>query len=202
MKRVIGSMLAALGGSFALFLTVGFALGTRAQNYEAWWISLPLGFPLVWTLFGLAWATGTKRRVRPVVGVLISLGALEYAGFFAYATLGISRQVSRSASLLAGAAYLALFPLWLLALLFAAIAWALLRGQNLRGVRSIFLGITTAWLAAWLGFWGVWFPRMGNIRLLTPQSWLIHAFFWLPALLTLVFALTLRRGGSSGEQDG
>jgi len=130
MKRIVGSLLVTLVGLLALFLTVGFALGTRAQNYEGWWISLPVGLPLVWTLFGLAWAIGAKRRARPVVGILIALGALEYAGFFAYATFRISRQVAESTSPLAGIGYLALLPLWLMVFLFTLIAWALLRGQN------------------------------------------------------------------------
>lgn len=200
--RILGNILITLIALFALFVAVFFPFGVRSQ-FEGWWIILMIGLPLACILLGLSWAMWARRRVRPVVSILIALGALTYTAFFAYATRAISQMVAKSTGLLAGMAYLALFPLWLLAFLFTVIAWALLRGQNLRGARSLFLGITAAWLAAWLMFWSVWLSRPEASRVLTFQAWPIHAFFLLPAILTLVFTLMLGKTGSRDDQpDG
>lgn len=194
--RVVANVLITLIGLFVLFLTVGFAFGIRASNHEGWWVGLPIGLPPTWTLLGLAWAMWTGRRARPITGLLTALGALEYAAFFAYATFAISREVARSTGLLAGIAYLALFPLWGLVVLFTVLAWVLLRGQGVRRARFVFLVVALAWLAAWLGFWGIWLSRPGTDGLLAPRFWVIHGFFLLPALFTLTLGQALgRRNG-------
>jgi len=51
-----------------LLLTIGFALGRRAQGDEAPWINFPIGLPLVAVFFAIAWALWTGHRVRPVLG--------------------------------------------------------------------------------------------------------------------------------------
>ncbi|MCS7286698.1 MAG: hypothetical protein RMK30_06295 [Anaerolineae bacterium] len=188
MARILGGTFIALAGLALFILIVLFAAGTRTQNYESWWISIPTGFPLVWLLLGLAWAVWTRRRIRPVAGILTAFGALWYAVFFAYATFGITRAVIESTSPLAGIAYLALIPIWFIALLSTLLGWALLRGQNIPWVRFVYLSISLAWLVAWLGFWWALFPALERIELTHPMTWIVNGFFLLPTLLTLGLA--------------
>lgn len=196
MAHIFGGILAVLTGLVLLLLTVGFAIGTYAQQYEGWWVSIPVGLPLVWTFFGLAWAAWTRRRIRPVLGALLALGALWYTAFFAYATITISRQVAMSSDWLAGLAFLALIPLWVVAFLFTLLARVFLHRQGIPWAPFVFVGISLGWLVALWGFVGTIPPESLIPR--EPEGWLVYGFFLFPSILTLGLSMGLGKGRRSG----
>ncbi|MCS7282395.1 MAG: hypothetical protein NZ769_03400 [Anaerolineae bacterium] len=196
MGRIVGGVLAFLTGFILLFLTAAFAIGTYAQQYEGWWVSLPVGLPLVGIFFGLAWAAWRRRRLRPVLGAILAWSALGYTAFSAYATFSISRQVAASADLLAGIAFLFLIPLWVVVLLFTLLARLLLHREEIPWAPFVFVGISLGWLVAFWGFVGIIPPE----RLIPPEpeGWLAYGFFLFPSILALGLSIGLGKGRRSG----
>lgn len=187
--RRAGGCLLFLIGLVLLFLMVGFALSTAAQGYEAPWISFPLGLPLVAAVIPTAWALWTGRRVRPVAGMALASAALGYGLSFTLLTGWIAGEVAKSTSGLAGLAFIALLPFPPGILLFAFLAWLLLRRQGSRAAPFLFLGIALSFVAAWAS----WLLRLRIPAGPAHENLAIHAFFLISALLTLMMGMTLIR---------
>lgn len=186
--RRAGGCLLFLVSLILLLLIVGFALGTAAQGYEAPWISVPIGLPLVAALIPTAWALWAGRRVRPVAGMALAGAALGYGLSLTLLTWGIAGGVAKRTDWLAGTAFIALLPFPPGILLFAFLAWLLLRRQGIPAAPFLFLGIALSFAAAWAGLW-VYFPRLWG----DPEALPVHAFFLIPALLVLGMGMTLGR---------
>ncbi|HXF68272.1 MAG TPA: hypothetical protein VNK89_00565 [Thermoflexus sp.] len=206
--RWIGAVLFGLAGCVLAFLSVGGALATLQQRYEAWWGFLLLGLPLAAVLLGTAWALGAGQRVRPVVGTLLAIAALVYTLALAGITIAASTAVARARDLFAGLAFVPAAMFWPAPVLLTALAGALLWKQGMRLAPYLLTGIALGWLTGWAGLWVVllgsasppspvnrlsrvaepsgwesWAYRLG--LLIHPEAWPAHLFFLLPAALAL-----------------
>ncbi|MCX7689489.1 hypothetical protein [Thermoflexus sp.] len=216
--RIVGGLLTGLLGLAALIVTGGLT-ATGLSGYEAWWIFPPIGLPLVGLFFATTWALGAGRRVRPVIGSWLALAALTWSALFGVLFYVMLQEVTRSLSPFATIGFVALMPLWPPVVLAVLLSWPLLWRQGIIWAPLALLGVALIWIASWVHLlsrvWSLLQRIHGALGLLperplrlleplqpdpvarwwslimSPEGWLIHAFFLVPAALALIAGLTL-----------
>lgn len=186
--RWMGVILCGLLGGGLVFLSLGGAFATWQQAYEAWWIFL-LGLPIAAIFLGTSWALGTRRRVRPVAGILVAIAALVYTLFLVWFTIVTAISVARSPHWLAGLGFVPVVMFWPIPVLLIVLAGGLLWKQGARLTPYLFAGIALGWLIGWAGFCVI-FPELLGV----PEAWPVHPFFLLPLILALGFGIAGSRG--------
>ncbi|MFN3741263.1 MAG: hypothetical protein ACK4VW_01160 [Anaerolineales bacterium] len=162
--RYLGVILFALLGGALTLLSVGGALATWQQTYEAGWIFL-FGLPLAAIFLGISWALGSRRRVRVVAGVLVTVAALFYEFLFVSLAVGGSWAAINSPSLLAGLALLPAVWVWPIPLLFILIGGWLLWKQKIPLASFLMSAIALIGSLGWLAFEAILlFERFEQMR--------------------------------------
>nr|BAL57510.1 hypothetical protein HGMM_F51C01C30 [uncultured Chloroflexota bacterium] len=172
--RRLGGCVFLLIAGVLLALMIGFAISTFLQHYQAWWISFPYGIPLLAISLAIAVALFSGQRVRPALGMWLLIAALWYSLLFLFAVVALSWF-----------ACLYVLPLWPLVVVPMVGAGWLLRGQHVRYAPWLFAGISICWILAFIAILFIIVPIDSSIEL---ADALAIAFFFVPALLALLFA--------------